>query len=132
MIPGAIIGGVIGLVVWLIMASKANATPSAQALGMNPAVMEVLNSPLPPQQVFEKLRVANGTYRFEENSTPDAILLRRSPDWATGGYAILLRTAPEGTGTRISVSMASLNANIKKVMPAHYNHFRKFLLESVS
>ena len=125
-------GAVIGVIVWLIMASKSNATPSSQALGPNPEIKEVLNSPLPPMQVFEKLRVANGTYKFEESSTPDAILLRRSPDWATGGYAILLRTAPEGSGTRISVSIAPLNPGVKKVMPAHYSHLRKFLLESVS
>lgn len=131
MIPGAIIGAVIGTIVWLIMASKAKATSSAQALGADPAILDVINSSLPPLQVFEKLRQVNGTYQFEPSSTPDAILLRRNPDMATGGYAILLRTSPEGTGTKISISMASLNMTIRKVMPAHLNHLKKFLIESV-
>ncbi len=132
MIAGGIIGAVVGVIVWLIMSSKASARPSYEALGPNPEVREVIDSLMPPQQIFERLRGLSATYRFEADSTPDAILLRRNPDMGAMGYAFLLRVAPNGTGSRISISCAPLHPSVKKVMPQHYKHFQNFLAGAIS
>lgn len=130
MIAGGIIGAIVGTIVWLIMSSKASARSSYEALGPNPEVREVIDSLLPPQQIFQKLQ-GSATYRFEADSTPDAILLRRNPDMGAMGYAFLLRVAPNGTGSRISISCAPLSPSTKKVMPQHYKHFQAFLAKAL-
>src|SRR5690349_8009349 len=95
MLMGAIMGGIIGLVVWLIMAAKAKGRSTVDALGPSPALKESIEVSLSPSQVLDKLRAAgNPQYLVEPESTPDAILLRRVTDSSSYGYAFLLKTVP--------------------------------------
>lgn len=128
MLSGAIIGGVIGLIYWVILAQRIRKISTAEALGPYPEVRESVLVPLSPAQVFERLRPSVGVYIFDPASTPEAILMRRNPDMIAAGYAFLLRVSPDGTGSKIDVSCAPLYKGQMKVWPKHYDAFRTAVL----
>lgn len=132
MLMGAVVGAVTAFILWIIFAMGAKKTTTVDALGPNPIIRESMMVALTPEQVLERLKAANNpTYEIEAASTPNAILIRRKTDSMTFGYAILIRTTVDPTGTTLNLSVAPLMKRQKQVMPKHWDHFRQFLDNSL-
>lgn len=129
MITGAIIGAVVGLLMWVMRSNQAAKRSATDALGLNPPILETIEVDLSQEEVFRRITYGSDKAHFPEpNSQRDAILIRRNSDMMTGGYAFLVRVTETSPGhCRLDLSGASLMPQVKKIPKNHWSQFTTYL-----
>lgn len=132
MLQGALIGATIGAIGGTVMYIQAKKRDTKEALGPNPPVRESISVTTPPDQVFERIKANLGGNTIDSASTPEQIILRQDPSFTKAGFAYMLRVSPEGTGSKVDLSMVPLASFIKNVPVIPWNKFKDYVQQTLA